>query len=210
MPPRGVFLAAACAAVISSGASGAEPSTGKPWLDMDYGPFLTASIEAPYPAGNIAMKGVAIRLAQALGGARNEAVVFDTDLLRYSAGWTGGYVDLKGVVFDGEHWAYPKIAGEQVFGTATAPGWAHGGSFADPRPRPYGPLPPRMGAVERHVPSRRAGRAGVHSRERAGARRSGARDSRRARGVHPNARGRPFGRGDGRRGVVRAGPAGPE
>ena len=141
MPPRGVFLAAACAAVISSGASSAEPPTGKPWLDMDYGPFLTASIEAPYPAGNIAMKGVAIRLARALGGARNEAVVFDTDLLRYSVGWTGGYVDLKGVVFDGEHWAYPKIAGEQVFGTATAPGWAHGGSFADPRPRPYGPLP---------------------------------------------------------------------
>ncbi|RME93247.1 MAG: hypothetical protein D6766_08540, partial [Verrucomicrobia bacterium] len=46
-----------------------------------------------------------------------------------------------GVVFDGEHWAWPKIDGEQVFGNPVGPGWARQGSFADPRQYPYGPLP---------------------------------------------------------------------
>lgn len=119
----------------------ARPRTGQPWVDMDYGPFLSASIEAPQPATNIAYKGIAIRLADAFGGQQNEAVVFDTDLLRYSAGWTGGFVALKGVVFDGEHWAYPQISGDQVFGTPNLPGWGNAGSFQDPRPFIYGPLP---------------------------------------------------------------------
>jgi cytochrome c2 len=108
---------------------------------MDYGPFLTASIEAPQPATNLAYKGIAINLGANFGGAKNEAVIFDTDLLRYSAGWTGDFVALKGVVFDGEHWAYPRIAGRQVFGNPVAPGWASAESFKDPRAAPYGPLP---------------------------------------------------------------------
>jgi len=108
---------------------------------MDYGPFLTASIEAPQPRTNIAFKGIAINVGANFGGTQNEAVVFDTDLLRYSAGWTGDFVALKGVVFDGEHWAYPRIAGRQVFGNPAAPGWASGGSFQDPREHPFGPLP---------------------------------------------------------------------
>ncbi|MHB8519191.1 MAG: DUF6797 domain-containing protein [Limisphaerales bacterium] len=115
--------------------------TGQKWADMDYGSFLSASIEAPQPATNIAFKGIAIRLADAFHGDQNEAVVFDTDLLRYAAGWTGDFVALKGVVFDGEHWAYPHIAGEQVFGNPNIPGWASDGSFKDPRPFIYGPLP---------------------------------------------------------------------
>jgi len=108
---------------------------------MDYGPFLTASIEAPQPRTNIAYKGIAINLGANFGGEHNEAVIFDTDLLRYSAGWSGNFVALKGVVFDGEHWAYPRIAGRQAFGNPVAPGWARGGSFRDPREFPYGPLP---------------------------------------------------------------------
>ena len=118
-----------------------RPRTGKPWIDMDYGPFLTAAIEAPQPATNIAFKGIAIPLGAAFDGSHNEAVVFDTDLLRYSAGWTGGFVGLSGVVFDGEHWAYPHIRGQQTFGNAQLPGWARKGSFHDPRPFIYGPLP---------------------------------------------------------------------
>ncbi len=115
--------------------------TGKRWLDMEYGPFLTSSIEAPSPATNIAYKGIAIRLAEAFGGQHGEAVVFDTDLLRYSVGWTGHFLALKGVVFDGEHWAYPHIDGEEVFGNPNLPGWAKAGRFQDPRPFIYGPLP---------------------------------------------------------------------
>lgn len=108
---------------------------------MDYGPFLTASIEAPGPGTNIAFKGIAIRLRDQAGAATDEAVVFDTDLLRYSAGWTGGFVALKGVVFDGEHWAYPRIGGQQIFGNPVSPGWAKDGRFSDPRAFNYGPLP---------------------------------------------------------------------
>ena len=37
--------------------SEAVSKTGDRWQDMDYGPFLTASIEAPWPPGNIAYKG---------------------------------------------------------------------------------------------------------------------------------------------------------
>lgn len=112
---------------------------------MDYGPFLTASIEAPQPRTNIAYKGIALNLGASFGGSQNEAVVFDTDLLRYSAGWTGEFVALKGVVFDGEHWAYPRIAGQQVFGNPMTPGWASTGSLRDPREVPYGPLPRAWG-----------------------------------------------------------------
>ena len=83
------------------------PASAPPWQAMDYGPFLTASIEAPQPRTNIAYKGIAINLGVNFGGEHNEAVCFDTDLLRYSAGWTGDIVALKGGVFDGEHWAYP-------------------------------------------------------------------------------------------------------
>lgn len=121
----------------------AEPKrlTGRPWEDMDYGPFLTASIEAPSPRTNIACKGIAIRLGSSANETPNAAVLFDTDLLRCAAGWTGGFVALKGVVFDGEHWAYPAIQGRQQFGNSALPGWSHDGDFHDPREFPFGPLP---------------------------------------------------------------------
>ncbi|MHB1307744.1 MAG: DUF6797 domain-containing protein [Limisphaerales bacterium] len=118
-----------------------RPRTGEPWRDMDYGPFLSASIESPGFGTNIAFKGIAIPLGRTVAGEPHEAVVFDTDLLRYSSAWTGNFVALKGVVFDGEHWAYPRIDGVQVFGIPPRPGWAREGSFEDPRPFIYGPLP---------------------------------------------------------------------
>jgi mono/diheme cytochrome c family protein len=129
------------ALALALGRSLAAPGSGPPWQAMDYGPFLTASIEAPLPKTNLAFKGIALNLGANFGGTRNEAVIFDTDLLRYSAGWTGDFVALKGVVFDGEHWAYPRIAGQQFFGNPAGPGWADAGSFKDPRELPYGPLP---------------------------------------------------------------------
>ena len=137
----GAALVTAFALTLCRGWAAVAPGADSPWQAMDYGPFLTASIEAPEPRTNIAFKGVAINLGANFGGEHNEAVIFDTDLLRYSAGWTGDFVALKGVVFDGEHWAYPHIAGPQVFGNPTAPGWASGGKFNDPRSVPYGPLP---------------------------------------------------------------------
>ena len=63
--------------------------TGKPYIDMNYGPYLSASIEvAP---GNIAYKGIAIRLDEGPGGVSkgSEFVVFETDTLRMTAAWSG-------------------------------------------------------------------------------------------------------------------------
>ena len=53
---------------------------------MDYGPFVSATVGAPWPADNVTLKGIAIRL----GKQKDAGILFDTELLRVSAGWTGG------------------------------------------------------------------------------------------------------------------------
>jgi hypothetical protein len=104
---------------------------------MDYGPFVSATITARFPRGNTADKGVAIHLGP------DAAVCFDTDLCRYSAGWTGDFITLNGTPFDGGHGSHPRIKGTQQWGTAKTPGWAKPGTddFKDPRAEPYGTLP---------------------------------------------------------------------
>jgi len=105
-------------------------------------PFLKACIGAKFPGKNEANKGIAIRLGT------NAAMCFDQDLLRWSAGWTGGFVSAKGVTFDGSHGGHPEMVGEQQFGLRVQPGWADAsGSFKDPRKEPYGPLPRAWGRV---------------------------------------------------------------
>jgi glucose/arabinose dehydrogenase len=68
-------------------------------------------------------------------------IIFDTDLLRYSVGWTDGYLHLKGVVFDGAHGVNPGPAGNQVLVTTPGPGWSRSDDLDDPRAIPHGPLP---------------------------------------------------------------------
>jgi len=130
-----------------------KPPPPKPWLDMDRGPLVCATIESAYPHRNITQKGLAIRLDEK----SNTWVLFDEDLFRYSLAWTGGFIDWKGVLFDGEHRVWPSAVGQPIFGADLAPGWSHNGNFDDPRPRyksteytkesdawknrPYGPLP---------------------------------------------------------------------
>ncbi len=123
--------------------------TGKPYIDMNYGPYLSASIEAA--PGNIAYKGIAIRLDDGPGGVSkgSEFVVFETDTLRMAAAWSGDkFIDWRSIVYDGSHGTHPKLVGERLFTNPVAPGWARPGTdqFEDPRLRgldnkPYGPLP---------------------------------------------------------------------
>src|SRR5882672_11182142 len=75
-----------------------EPVTPTPSVTaprMDYGSMLTYTVGLPSAAGktneNLALKGVCIRL----GGSNEAAVCFDTDLLHYYAGWTGGFLDIS-------------------------------------------------------------------------------------------------------------------
>jgi len=116
-------------------------SSGSQWERMDYGPFLSATISAG--EGNTALKGIAVKL----GADDNDATaLFDTELLRYAGGWTGGFLNYTGVAFDGAHGPHPTANGEIVFTTQEEPGVREGSQdFKDPRKTPFGPLPHEWG-----------------------------------------------------------------
>ena len=120
-----------------------KPAKKKTWaaqgdLDQDF-PFVTAAITAGAPAGNTANKGIALKLG-------NDAYAcFDTDLLRWSAGWTGKYLNFTGVTFDGKHGDNPSVAGDLKFATRPVPGVApEQGEFSDTRPEPFGPIDAKL------------------------------------------------------------------
>lgn len=121
---------------------------GLPWQQMDYGPFLSTVIEVD--PENIAYKGLAVPIEWVSPAWVHRAVVFDMDLGRYAAGWWGGFLDLRGIVYDGEHGAHSKIDGTVEWENPVLPGWSLDGTFADPRPVPYGPLPPELYRWEGH------------------------------------------------------------
>jgi glucose/arabinose dehydrogenase len=73
--------------------------------------------------------------------ARKGGAIFDTEMLRYMAVWTGGFLKLDGVAFTGAHGPNPSPLGTMLVTTKPTPGWAHGGSLKDPRELAYGPLP---------------------------------------------------------------------
>jgi hypothetical protein len=117
-----------------------------PWLDMDYGPFISASISIGQPdepivdvkpGENIAYKGIAI----ALTPKKDASILFDTEMVRYAGGWLGDNLVLTDTVYDGAFDTHPYVKGAKVFETNVQPGWAHEGSFKDPRTEEFGHLP---------------------------------------------------------------------
>ncbi len=135
---RGMAMLAVAATVWAAPLR-AEDKIREDFLQKDF-PFQGACINAKFPANNVAMKGLAIRLGP------DAAVLFDTDLLRFAAGWTGGYITTHGVAFDGAHGHHPAIAGDQKFGTAVVPGVAGAdGKFVDTRKEPFGPIAKEVG-----------------------------------------------------------------
>lgn len=115
---------------------------------MDYGPVLEWTYEiAP---GNIAYKGIALRLDPGPGGvSKGRAwMVYDHDTMRVATVTTGSFIDWKGVAFDGSHGTHSSLTGERLFTNPVGPGWANplDGSWEDTRfkgrdGKPYGPLP---------------------------------------------------------------------
>jgi putative heme-binding domain-containing protein len=130
---------------------GPEPTNLEPWITMDYGPSLMNTYEVPGSVLNIAYKGIAVRLDSGPGGVSrgNRWALFDHDTLRLAATWTGsGFIDWKGIHFNGQHQVSPKIVGDITVSIPNGPGWANPmtGSMIDPRMegrdgRRYGPLP---------------------------------------------------------------------
>ena len=117
-------------------ADDAPKPSGVKWVDMDYGPTLATAIDAR--RAGLVYKGLVIPFDV---GDRKATMLFDMDLLRFAAGWTDGFIDLEGIVFNGTHGTFPAIEGELLFHTKNEPGWARLESFADPREHPFGPLP---------------------------------------------------------------------
>ena len=149
---------------------GPEPVKRSPWSDMDYGPFLIGTFQIAdevnriaaktpltgkpdyvEPNANIAYKAIAIQLDSNPGGISkgNAWIAFEHDTLRIAGAWTGeGFIDWRGINFDGGHVVRPRTIGEPLFQTADGPGWANPetGTFEDERfvgvdGRRFGPLP---------------------------------------------------------------------
>jgi hypothetical protein len=115
------------------------PKVEGPWTRMDYGPFICATIKLA--DDNYALKGISIHL----GDKDEAAMVFDTDLLRFGAGWTGDFLDLTNVAFSGQHGVNSTPAGKIMFVSPQLPGAMQGQPSEriakDPRPKPFGPIP---------------------------------------------------------------------
>lgn len=103
------------------------------WDVMDLGPFHTGTFKV---SDQIVAKGIAIKAGPGEDGA---TLLFDPELMRVAAAWTGGFLKfprarggLEGQIAPG---------GEVKFSTAYAPGWAAGEIGADPRDKHQGHLP---------------------------------------------------------------------
>jgi hypothetical protein len=134
--------------LVASHAFGASPATSAPYREMEFGPVLFWTLQiAP---GNIAQKGIAIRLDDGPGGvSKGRAwMVYDHDTLRVAAATTGEFVDWKGIAFDGSHGTHTSLKGERHLVNPPGPGWASPDGNLDDDARVigkdgkrYGPLP---------------------------------------------------------------------
>jgi putative heme-binding domain-containing protein len=151
-PSQYVTVDEAYLAGLPEGASrGPEPLSIEPWVTMDYGPSLMATYEVGHDGSNLAFKGIAVRLDPGPGGVSQGRrwMLYEHDTMRVAAAWSGqGFIDWRGVNFDGAHEAHPRIVGDVHLANPAGPGWAdpESGRFNDPRPlardgRPYGPFP---------------------------------------------------------------------
>ena len=118
------------------------------WDEMNYGPYLSTSLEVR--GAGIVNKGIAVRLDAGEGGVSKGSafMLYDTDLMNCAAGWSGGFIDWRGIAFDGRHNAHASITGTQAFANSVGPGWrSPTGKWADDARvkgldnKSYGPLP---------------------------------------------------------------------
>ena len=98
------------------------------YLLQDYGNVLFWTLQVE--AGNIAQKGIAVRLDAGPGGiSKGKAwALYEHDTMRLAAIWTGdAFVDWKGIAFDGSHGSHTSIVGKKLYVSPDAPVWANPG-----------------------------------------------------------------------------------
>lgn len=120
-----------------------------PYLMQDFGNVLFWTLQVV--PGNIAQKGIAVRVDDGPGGiSKGRAwMLYDHDTMRLAACWTGDrFVDWRGIAFDGSHGTHTSIVGDLAFAFPNEPMWANPatGGFKDLRilgrdGERYGPLP---------------------------------------------------------------------
>lgn len=108
---------------------------------MDFGPYLMTTFDGR-GRSDYTYKGIVVKLGDA------GAVAFDTELLRLSAAWTDGWLQLRGTAYDGAHGPMPRLRGRKLVETRPRPGWSRAGDLADPRAVPFGPLPRDWGRYQ--------------------------------------------------------------
>lgn len=76
--------------------------------------------------GNIAQKGIAVRLDEGPGDASEGRawMVYDHDTMRVATATTGGFVDWKSIAFDGSHGTHTGLTGDRHFVNPVGPGRA--------------------------------------------------------------------------------------
>jgi len=104
--------------------------------EPDLGPTFSGTVRAKYPGTNETMKGVVVTLDKA----SNTYICYDTDLMRVSLGWTGGFLKFGNYQKEIVHPQPPEVAGTPIFGSRPGPGWSRDGKFDDRRPNAQGPL----------------------------------------------------------------------
>lgn len=155
---RILFATLAFAGALAASLSAAQ------YDDMDYGPFISHTYQLPN--GNITLRGIAVPFDAPIDGdvippkeppvkgkkpapATSPAkcgIVFDTELLRYSGYWNGGFITWNGVVFNGSHGGNPSPVGKILATTNTTTGWAKSvKEMVDPRDYPHNPMPREVG-----------------------------------------------------------------
>lgn len=125
------------------------PST-KPYLEMDYGPYMMGTFQIDKNISNTAQKGIMIRLDGGSGGVTkgNSWILYDHDTMRVATAYQGSFVDWKSIAFDGSHGTHLSITGIPILTNENIPAWQNPQTkdWADLRVigrdgRRYGPLP---------------------------------------------------------------------
>jgi glucose/arabinose dehydrogenase len=131
-----IILSALLLPAVTEAQISAKPKPSIPWDETDLGPFHSGCFKFKVAgADQVTAKGVAIKV----GKDSDATVLFDTELLRWTAAWTGGFIQfprgrggLEGQI---------KPEGVVAFATSQVPGWGRGA--IDPRPDHQGNLDPK-------------------------------------------------------------------